>query len=88
MSGTAPIPLRVECYAGYRAEERPEAFWLRDRRVEVRLILDRWCGEDHAYFKVVGEDGIRYILRRDDYRGGWELILMEVPGTPTTEARR
>jgi hypothetical protein len=86
--GEAPsIPLRVECYSGYRSEERPVAFWFRDRRVEIQVILDRWYGEDHAYFKVVGEDGIRYIMRRDDYRGGWELILMEVPGAPVMEAR-
>ena len=50
MRGAPWLPLRVECYAGYRAEERPEAFWLRDRRVAVRAILDRWYGEDHAYF--------------------------------------
>jgi hypothetical protein len=87
MSGTPPIPLRVECYAGHRAEERPEAFWLRDRRVAVRAILDRWYGEDHAYFKLVGEDGVRYILRRDDYRDGWELILMEDLGAPTEEVQ-
>jgi len=87
MSSAIPIPLRVECYSGYRAEERPEAFWLRDRRVAVQVILDRWYGEDHAYFKVVGDDGIRYIMRRDDCRGIWELILMEVPAAPATEAR-
>jgi hypothetical protein len=45
MSSAPAIPLRVECYAGYRAEERPEAFWLCDRRVAVRAILDRWYGE-------------------------------------------
>ena len=88
MGDAPPIPLRVECYSGYRSEERPVAFWLRDRRVEIRVILDRWYGEDHAYFKVVGEDGIRYIMRRDDYRGGWELILMEVPGASIMEGRR
>jgi hypothetical protein len=88
MGNAAPFPLRVQCYSGYRAEERPEVFWLHDRRVAVRAILDRWYGEDHAYFKVVGNDGIRYVMRRDDGRGEWELILMEVPGTPATEARR
>ena len=88
MGGAPPIPLRVECYEGYRAEERPEAFWLRDRRIAVRAILDGWYGEDHAYFKLVGEDGVRYILRRDDHRDGWELILMEIPGTPVTEVGR
>jgi hypothetical protein len=88
MGDAPPIPLRVECYSGYRSEERPVAFWLRDRRIEIRVILDRWYGEDHAYFKVVGEGGIRYIMRRDDYRGGWELILMEVPGASIMEGRR
>jgi hypothetical protein len=82
------FPLRVECYAGYRAEERPEAFWLNDRRVAVRAILDRWYGEDHAYFKLDGEDCVRYILRRDVSRDEWELILMEVPGTLATEVER
>ncbi len=86
MKGPACIPLRVECYAGYRADERPEAFWLRRRRIAVREILDRWLGEDHAYFKVTGEDGVRYILRRDDRRGRWELILMEASTLPGMEA--
>ena len=81
------IPLRVECYSGYRAGERPEAFWLNRRRIAVREVLDRWLGEDHAYFKVTGGDGVRYILRRDDRRDQWELILMEVPATPTMEER-
>ena len=87
MAGSVPIPLRVECYAGYRADERPQAFWLRERRIAVREILDRWVGEDHAYFKVTGEDRVRYILRRDDHHDGWELILMEVPTAPPMEAR-
>jgi hypothetical protein len=80
------IPVRVECYAGYRADERPEAFWLQGRRIAVREILDRWLGEDHAYFKVTGEDGVRYILRRDDCRDQWELISMEVSTLPSMEA--
>jgi len=81
------IPLRVECYAGYRADERPEAFWLRERRIAVREILDRWLGEDHAYFKVTGEDGVRYILRYDESHDQWELILMEVSTLPRMEAQ-
>jgi hypothetical protein len=86
MTETARIPLRVECYAGYRADERPEAFWLRERRIAVREILDRWLGEDHAYFKVTGEDGVRYILRRDDRRDQWDLISMEAATLPSMEA--
>ena len=86
MKGESRILVRVECYAGYRADERPDAFWLQQRRIAVREILDRWLGEDYACFKVTGEDGVRYILRRDDRRGHWELILMEVSTLPTKEA--
>jgi hypothetical protein len=87
MDDATRIPLRVECYAGWRADERPEAFWLHGRRILVREILDRWLGEDHAYFKLTGEDGIRYILRRDDHHDRWELILTEVSAAATMEAR-
>lgn len=86
MTGGSSILIRVECYAGYRADERPEAFWLQRRRIGVREILDRWLGEDHAYFKVTGDDGVRYILRRDDRCGHWELVLMEASTLPYTEA--
>jgi hypothetical protein len=75
----ATIPLGVETYAGTRADERPLALRLRERRVAVRAILDRWLGEDHAYFKLVGEDDVRYLIRHDLQSDLWELILMEAP---------
>ena len=87
MKGEFGTPLRVECYAGYRADERPEAFWLQGSRIAVRGLLDRWLGEDHAYFKVIGDDGVRYILRHDDRRDHWELILMEASTLPNMEAQ-
>jgi hypothetical protein len=87
LSDAAGVSLRVECYAGYRADERPEAFWFQARRIAVRRILDRWLGEDHAYFKLMGEDGVLYILRRDDRCDRWELILTKYPTSPITEAR-
>jgi hypothetical protein len=83
MAAAARIPLMVETYSGYRADERPVAFRLRERRIAVRKILDRWSGEDHAYFKLTGEDGALYIIRQDVSSDGWELILMEVPATPS-----
>ena len=74
----ARIPIRVECYAGYTADERPVAFSLRGRRILVRDLLDRWLGEDHAYFKLAGDDGALYIIRQDRNADTWELVLMEV----------
>ena len=79
----ARISLSVETYSGFRADERPLAVCLRQRRVPVRTILDRWLGEDHAYFKLVGEDDVQYLIRHDLQSDTWELILMEVPqGSP------
>ncbi len=83
----ARIPIQVECYAGYTADERPVAFSLRERRIQVRSLVDRWRGEDHAYFKLVGDDGALYIIRQDRTLDRWELILMEVPAESTLHGR-
>jgi hypothetical protein len=67
------MKLRVECYAGYRAEQEPVAFTLGERRLEVHDVLDRWVGPDHRYFRVAASDGNTYILRHDEARDEWEL---------------
>lgn len=79
MAGPARISLRVECYSGYAADERPVAFHLGERRITVAEVVDRWHGEDHAYFKVTGHDGMRYLIRQDRTSDTWELILFEGP---------
>ena len=67
------MAIRVECYAGYRGDEEPRAFWLGERRLEVIELLDRWLAPNHRYFKVKADDGDIYILRHDEVRGEWEL---------------
>lgn len=74
------IALAVECYSGYTADERPVAIRIGGKRVTVKEIVDRWYGQDHAYFKLTGEDGVLYLIRQDRRHDTWELILMEVPG--------
>lgn len=69
--------VRVVCYEGYRAEETPRAFLLGERRIDVVEVLDRWRGENHAYVKIDGSDGYRYILRYDCERDEWEIHMME-----------
>jgi hypothetical protein len=71
------VALRVECYAGYRGEETPRAFFLADRRIEVAEVLDSWLAPDHRYFKIRGDDGCLYILRHDVMSGEWEMTLFE-----------
>jgi len=85
MAGSDQVLLSVETYSGYKADERPVAFWLRERRIAVREILDRWHGEDHAYFKLTGDDDATYIIRQDRSSDTWELILMEIPTAPPAQ---
>ena len=73
----ARIDIKVSCYAGYRGEETPQRFFLKDRQIEVIEILDRWLAPDHRYFKVRGDDGALYILRHDISTDQWELILYD-----------
>ncbi len=51
------------------------------RQVDVVENLDRWFGQDYAYFKVRGDDGNLYILRLDETRDAWELIMFQRPAT-------
>jgi hypothetical protein len=83
----ATMPIRVECYSGYRGEEEPRAFWLGERRIEVMELLDRWLSPEHRYFRVKGEDGDTYILRHDEMSGEWTLgAYTRTPrGTPDPE---
>jgi hypothetical protein len=71
------MDIRVECYAGYRGEETPRAFFLGARRIEVVEVLDRWLAPDHRYFKVRGDDAGVYIVRHDEAAGEWEMTMFE-----------
>ncbi|QWV98683.1 hypothetical protein KP005_05190 [Geomonas nitrogeniifigens] len=67
-------PVKVSCYAGYKADERPTAFTWRDRTFTVTGILDRWYDRDGNYFKVQVEDGGQHQLRHDLNDNRWELL--------------
>ena len=75
--GRKPMEVRVECYAGYRAEQEPRRFTLGERSVEVTEVLDRWLAPDHRYFKLRGDDGNIYILRQDAALDFWEMTLFD-----------
>lgn len=67
--------IRVEAAADPGGELVPRRFHLGRRSVEVVEVLDRWLGTDRSYFKVLGDDGDLYILRRDGLADHWELTL-------------
>jgi len=65
--------VKVECYAGYKGEERPMRVLFGERVEEIRSVEDRWYSPGATYFRVVVESGDRYILRHDDAQDVWTL---------------
>ena len=59
------MKVRVECYSGRKADERPVRFWLDERAFSVEEVLDQWYGPSDAFFKVQADDGNLYILRQN-----------------------
>jgi len=66
------MKVRVECYAGRKADERPIRFHLGGHDYLVEEIVDQWYGRDGSFFKVRAGDGF-YILRCGEPGGEWSL---------------
>jgi hypothetical protein len=76
-----PKNIKVFAYSGYKADERPTAFVVDDRRYDVTRIIDRWYGVDHDYFKALADDGRIYLLKWDRTADLWFLVeVMEKEG--------
>lgn len=69
--------VRVECYAGYRADEAPRRFFIGRREIGVVEIIDRWLDPRMSHIKVRGDDGGIYILRHDQEADSWDMILFD-----------
>ncbi|MBN1546967.1 MAG: hypothetical protein JW902_09930 [Syntrophaceae bacterium] len=72
--------IQVECYSGYKANERPTAFHYRDRRWEIAEVEDRWYeggvtpgSPDIDYFKVRTTEGEVFILRYLSQLDAWSI---------------
>jgi hypothetical protein len=69
--------LKVDCYSGYKADERPLRFSLGDKSggqvFEVKEVLDQWYGVGYHCFKVLADDGNFYILRHQQAEDYWLL---------------
>lgn len=66
-------PLRVECYAGCKGDERPVRLHLRGRSLEVVTVEDRWYSPGATFFRIVVDGGDRYVLRHEDAQDVWCL---------------
>jgi hypothetical protein len=69
--------LRVECYAGDRADTEPRRLFIGGREVSVTEVIDRWLDPRHRYFKLRGDDSGVYLVRQDTLSNEWELTLFD-----------
>ena len=78
-----PMTLHVECYSGYKADERPLRFRShgKDSRIfEVVEVVDQWYGIGYRCFKVRADDGNTYILRHNEKEDEWVLDSFRCAG--------
>jgi hypothetical protein len=76
------MKLRVECYTGRKADERPVKFWLGESVLFVESVEDQWYGPDDVYFRVRADDGNTYVLRHNEKRDEWTLESFRSPASP------
>jgi hypothetical protein len=63
----------VECYAGYKADERPVRVLLDRQTVEIAVVEDRWYSPGSTYFRIQLRNGERYVLRRQEAQDVWTI---------------
>jgi hypothetical protein len=67
------IEIKVECYAGYKSEQRPVRFTLGAQKLAVAEVEDQWYSPSSQYFRVRAGDGNVYILCHDEEADRWSL---------------
>jgi len=75
--------IQVECYSGYKINERPVAFTYQGHRWEIQEIVDRWYEGDIdptrleiSYFKVTTTEGRIFILRYLSLFDSWSIGII------------
>ncbi len=78
-SEVADQPVKVKCYSGFKANERPLSFTLNEREFSVMDIEGSWFEEGEnscarkVCFRVRADDGDLYLLSCDEDTCVWEL---------------
>ena len=66
--------MRVETYSGFKADERPLRLHLGGRTLEIAAVEDRWYSPGETYFRVLTQDGDRYVLCHTEAQDVWSMI--------------
>ena len=78
-AGSDEMAVRVECYSGYKGDERPVRLEIGEQMLDVAEVEDRWYSPGATYFRVLLANGERYVLRREDAQDVWTLEAFRSP---------
>src|SRR5438309_829058 len=67
------LPIYVDAYSGYKANELPRQFVVDEDVYEIVAVEDEWYSPEAIFFKVRTTDGKRYILRYAERGDEWSL---------------
>ena len=67
------LPVYVQSYSGYKANERPRQFVLDDESYDIAAVLDQWYEPSATYLKVQSTERKTYLLRYDEPAEEWTL---------------
>ena len=74
------LEVQVECYEGYKSRETPRRLITGNVVTEIAQILDLWYeggiqpgSVPQNYFKVMGSDGKKYLLRYNVIFDRWVM---------------
>ena len=76
------MKLRVECYSGHKADQRPIKFWLGDVVLFVESVDDQWYTPDAVYFRVRADDGNTYVMGHHETKAEWTLESFRSQSSP------
>lgn len=65
--------IKVECYSGYRVDERPVSFISDGKKFMVSKIIEQWRSPDADHFKVLADDGKGYLLVHNNINDDWVM---------------
>lgn len=65
--------VEVDCYAGYKGDERPLRLRLGEETLDVEEVQDRWYSPGETYFRVRLKSGDVYVLRHLEAQDVWSL---------------
>jgi len=79
--------IRVECYSGQRADERPVRFSAGENAYAVKRVDDKWYSPEATYFRVTANDGNVYVLRHDEAKDVWTMEAFRARGSGASEEK-